>query len=163
MRDDVANCYSYAQFCSLGPLPPRTPARPDAQVPKDRKLGACLHGSIGAFYFYANGSKDDPAFGFCDIEVSVQLTAPGKVRVELYCIADGYQSAHGVGADHPLKIAVFAKDRMLGIASWHFPDVICGHADPMHFAADLEIEDAMFGLIDRIELQATEGRSEPCE
>ena len=63
MADDIANCYSYARFCSLGRLPPRTPARPDAQVPTDRKLGACVHGRIDAFYFYANGSDDDPAFG----------------------------------------------------------------------------------------------------
>jgi hypothetical protein len=163
MSGAMTNCYSYAQFCSLGPLPPRTPARPDAQVPKDRKLGACAHGVIGAFYFYADGSDDDAAFGFCNIELSVQRIAEGKVRVELYCVADGYQSARGVGADHPLKIAVLAGDRELSVASWHFADVICGHADPMHFAADLDIDDAMFDRIDRIELQKTVGRSRPCE
>ena len=159
----MTNCYSYRQFCSLGSLPPRTPARPDPQVPKDRKLGACVHGKIGAFYFYANGSDDDPAFGFCDIELSVQHIAQGTARLELYCIADGYQSARGVGADHPLKIAVWAKDKILRIADWHFADVICGHADPMHFSADLKIDDGLFGLIDRIELQKTEGLSRPCE
>ena len=163
MADDIANCYSYAGFCSLGRLPPRTPARPDAQVPTDRKLGACVHGRIDAFYFYANGSDDDPAFGFCDIEISVQRVAQGTVRVELYCIADGYQSARGVGANYPLKIAVFAKDRILGVVDWHFADVICGHADPMHFAANLEIDDGMFDPIDCIELQKTEGQSRPCE
>jgi hypothetical protein len=159
----MTNCYSYVKFCSLGPLPPRTPARADAQVPKDRKLGKCAHGVIGAFYFYADGSEDDAAFGFCDIELSVQQIAPCTVRVEMYCIADGYQSARGVGADHPLKIAVLAGDQILGVARWHFADVICGHADPMHFSADLEIDDSMFALIDRIELQKTEGRSLPCE
>jgi hypothetical protein len=163
MADDIANCYSYAGFCSLGRLPPRTPARPDAQVPTDRELGACVHGRIDAFYFYANGSDDDPAFGFCDIEISVQRVAQGTVRVELYCIADGYQSARGVGANYPLKIAVFAKDRILGVVDWHFADVICGHADPMHFAANLEIDDDMFDAIDCIELQKTEGQSRPCE
>jgi hypothetical protein len=132
-------------------------------VPKDRKLGKCAHGAIGAFYFYADGSDDDPAFGFCDIELSVQQIDQGTVRVELYCVADGYQSARGVGVDHPLKIAVLAGDRVLGIANWHFADVICGHADPMHFAADLKIDDTMFGLIDRIELQKTIGQSRPCE
>jgi hypothetical protein len=159
----MSNCYSYRQFCSLGPLPPRTPARPDPQVPKDRKLGACAHGKIGSFYFYAKGSDDDPAFGFCDIELSVQRIAKNIVRLEVYCIADGYQSARGVGAEHPIKIAVFASDESLAIAEWHFSDVICGHADPMHFAVDLSIDEDAFGSIDRIELQSTEGQSRPCE
>ena len=158
----LGNCYSYRQFCSLGQLPPRTPARSDPQVPRDRALGACAHGKIGAFYFYAEGSSDDPAFGFCDIEVSVQAVAAGKVRLELYCIADGYQSARGVGARHPLKIAVMAKDRVLAVAAWHFPDVICGHADPMHFTTDMEISDELFARIDRIELAGTSGEAEPC-
>jgi hypothetical protein len=52
-------------------------------VPRDRTLGACAHGKIGAFYFYAEGSSDDPAFGFCDIDLSVQHVAEGKVRLEL--------------------------------------------------------------------------------
>jgi hypothetical protein len=159
----LSNCYSYRQFCSLGPLPPRTPARSDPQVPKDRALGPCAHGKIGAFYFYADGSRDDAAFGFCDIEVSVQRVAENKVRVELYCIADGYPSARGIGAQHPLKIAVMAKDEVLGMAHWHFPDVICGHADPMHFAADLDIDGQLFARIDRIELQKIAGESRTCE
>jgi hypothetical protein len=159
----LSNCYSYRQFCSLGPLPPRTPARPDPQVPKDRALGACAHGTIGSFYFYANGSGDDPAFGFCDIELSVQRVAENKVRVELYCIADGYQSARGVSKRHPLKISVVARDKTLGTAHWHFPDVICGHADPMHFAADLDIGDGLFDQIDRIELVKTIGESKVCD
>jgi hypothetical protein len=158
----LGSCYSYRQFCSLGPLPPRTPARPDPQVPKDHKLGPCTHGKIGAFYFYADGSRDDPAFGFCEIEVSVQRVAEQKVRLELYCIADGYQSARGVGARHPLKIAVIAKDRTLAVAEWHFSDVICGYADPMHFAVDLAIDDRIFAAIDRIELMKTQGESRPC-
>lgn len=156
------SCYSYRQFCSLGPLPPRTPARPDPQVPKDHKLGPCAHGKIGAFYFYADGSRDDPAFGFCEIELSVQRVAEHRVRLELYCVADGYQSARGVGTRHPLKIAVIAKDKTLAVAEWRFSDVICGYADPMHFAADLAIDDRIFAAIDRIELMKTQGESRPC-
>jgi hypothetical protein len=143
-------------------LPPRTPARPDPQVPKDRKIGPCSHGKIGAFYFYAEGSRDDPAFGFCEIELSVQRVAASRVRLELYCIADGYQSARGVGARHPLNIAVLAGEDVLGVANWHFPDVICGHADPMHFAIDLEIDDGRAARIDRVELSRTSGESQPC-
>jgi hypothetical protein len=132
-------------------------------VPRDRALGDCAHGTIGAFYFYAEGSSDDPAFGFCGIELSVQRVADGKVRLELYCIADGYQSARGVGATRPLKIAVVAKDRTLAVADWHFPDVICGHADPMNFATDLDIAAELFAEIDRIELQATAGEARACD
>jgi hypothetical protein len=58
----MGSCYFYRQFCSLGPLPPRAPAQQDPQVPKDYELGPCSHGKIGAFYFYADGSKDDPPF-----------------------------------------------------------------------------------------------------
>jgi hypothetical protein len=132
-------------------------------VPRDRALGPCAHGTIGAFYFYDEESSDDPAFGFCDIEVSVQSVAAGKVRLELYCIADGYQTARGVGATHPLKIAVMAKDQVLAVAAWHFADVICGHADPMSFATDIDIAAELFRQIDRIELQATKGESRACD
>ena len=154
-------CYSYRQFCSLGPLPPRTPARADPQVPRDPRLGACAHGKIGAFYFYLEGSGDDAAFGFCDIEVSVQHVARDKVRFELYCIADGYQSARGVGSTHPLTIGIMAKGQPLALADWHFADVICGHADPMSFGTDLDIADEFFTQIDGIELQNTKGESRP--
>jgi hypothetical protein len=158
----VSNCYCHSQFCSLGRLPPRTPARADPQVPRDRELGACAHGKIGALYFYADGSDDDPAFGFCDIELSVQRVADGIMRLELYCIADGYQSARGIGSRYPLKIAVHAGETTLAVAEWHFADVICGHADPMYFAVDLVVDDALFGAIDRIELRKTRGESRPC-
>lgn len=132
-------------------------------MPRDRKLGACSHGKIGAFYFYLDGCSDDPAFGFCDIEVSVQQVAKDKVRLELYCIADGYQSARGVGSTHPLRMGIMAKGRALGSADWHFADVICGHADPMSFATDLDIADELFAQIDGIELQDTKGESRPCD
>jgi hypothetical protein len=61
-----------------------------------------------------------------------------------------------------LKIAVIAKDTVLTVADWHFPDVICGHADPMNFATDLDIADELSMQIDRIELQAITGESRPC-
>jgi hypothetical protein len=158
----VGTCYSYRQFCSLGPMPPRTPARPDPQVPQDSKLGPCSHGKIGAFYFYAEGSEDDPAFGFCEIELSVQRVAENTVRLELYCIADGYQSARGIGARYPLKIAMLAKNRVVSATAWHFPDVICGHADPLHFAADIAVADEVFAEIDEVELAAVSGEAELC-
>jgi hypothetical protein len=159
----VGACYSYRQFCSLGPLPPRTPARADAQVPKDRGRGPCRHGKIGAFYFYENGSEDDPAFGFFDIELSVQSLRTGKVRLELYGVADGYQSARGIGVKHPLKIALMSEDKMLTSTEWAFPDVLCGRADPVNFARDLDLDAGNFQKLDRIDLLAVDGLSSPCE
>lgn len=158
----MKSCYSYRQFCSLGPLPPRTPARPDPQVPNDRKLGPCSHGEIGAFYFYVDGSNDDVAFGFIDIELSIQQIDTRTVRLELYCFADGFQSFRGVGTRQPLKIAAMAGEKVLGVAAWHFADVICGHADPMHFSSDLAIDDTLFAAIDRIELQKSTGEAQDC-
>src|ERR1700751_4909404 len=143
----MGSCYSYRQFCSLGPAPPRTPARPDPQVPKDRKLGPCSHGKIGAFYFYAEGSQDDPAFGFCEIELSLQRLAENKVRLELYCIAAGYHSARGVGGRTPLKVAGLAGGEILGRASWPFPNFIFSHTEPMEFAAVPELDAGRFAQI----------------
>lgn len=155
-------CYSYRQSCSLGPLPPRTPARPDPQVPSDHKLGPAVHGMIGAFYFYEHGSQDDAAFGFFHIELSVQSITAKTIRVEVYCVADGYQSFRGVGTDHPLEITVMAKDKVVATAEWRFADVICGHADPMNFATDLTLAAGTFADIDGIALDKVEGWSAPC-
>lgn len=158
----MATCYSYRQFCSLGPVPPRTVGRPDAQVPKDSSLGPCRHGKIGSFYFYEQHAKDDAAFGFFDIELSVQHVLPNKARVELYCVADGYQSARGIGRDHPLKIALMAGEAVVARAEWPYHDVVCGHADPMNFTVDIDLDEAQFARLDRIELLPVEGLSRPC-
>jgi len=146
----------------LGPLPPRTPARPDPQVPRDNKLGPCVHGKIGSFYFYEKGSDHDAAFGFFDVELSVQSISAGKIRIELYCVADGYQTSRGVGAEHPIKLAIMADSKVVGSTEWCFPDVICGHADPMNFSTDIDIGDTSFSLIDRIDLLGVDGLSAPC-
>lgn len=159
----MAKCYSYRQFCSLGPVPPRTVGRPDAQVPKDISLGPCRYGTIGSFYFYEERSKDDAAFGFFDIELSVQHVAPSKARVELYCVADGYQSSRGVGATHPLQIALIGGDKVLASTEWAYPHVICGNADPMNFSIDVDFDGALFPVLDRIDLLPVEGLSAPCE
>ncbi len=154
-------CYSYRTSCSLGPLPPRTPARPDPQVPNEHKLGPAVHGMIGSFYFYEDGSQDDAAFGFFDIELSVQSIAADTARIEIYCVADGYQSFRGVGANHPLKISVLSKHKTVATAEWRFSDVICGHADPMNFSADVPLS-GLFADIDAIALDKVEGLSAPC-
>ena len=154
-------CYSYRQFCSLGPVPPRTVGRPDAQVPKDAKLGPARHGKIGSFYFYAEGSKDDPAFGFFDIELSIQTLSEATCRVELYCVADGYQTSRGLSG-HPLTIALMAGETVVATANWGYHDVLCGHADPMSFSTDVALPAATAAAVDRIALLAVEGRCAPC-
>ncbi|HXQ03355.1 MAG TPA: hypothetical protein VN831_01175 [Bradyrhizobium sp.] len=121
-----------------------------------------MHGKIGSFYFYEKGSDNDAAFGFFDIELSVQSIAAGKVRLELYCVADGYQTSRGIGARHPIKLAIMAGGRTVGSVEWHFADVICGHADPMNFSDDIDIGDTSFSLIDRIDLLGDDGLSAPC-
>jgi hypothetical protein len=61
-----------------------------------------------------------------------------------------------------LKIAILAKHGVVNTATWHFPDVICGHADPLHFAAELAIADTVFAEIDEVELAAVSGEAELC-
>lgn len=156
----MTRCYSYRQFCSLGPVPPRTVGRPDAQVPSDSKLGPARHGKIGSFYFYALGSQDDPVFGFFDIELSVQALTPTRLRVEAYCVADGYQTARGVGG--PMTIALMAGETIVATTDWHYHDVLCGHADPMSFSADVDVTADQVTAIDRVALLAVDGRAAPC-
>ena len=89
------------------------------------KFGPCVHGKIGSFYFYEKDLNDDAAFGFFDVELSVQSIATGKVRVELDRVADGYDTSRGVGAGHPIKLAIMANGKTVGSAEWRFADVIC--------------------------------------
>ena len=156
------DAYCHPQSCSLGPLPPRTPARPDPQVPGSEKLGSCRYGKIGAVYFYDMASNQDPLFGLVEIEVSIQNVAEGMLRLEIYCIADGYQSACGNGSKFPLRIAVLAGEKTIAIAEWAYPPIICGHADPMTFAVDLPVDASVFAGIDRVEFQRTKGEARLC-
>jgi hypothetical protein len=55
-----------------------------------------------------------------------------------------------------------ADGKAAGSAEWRFPDVICGHADPMNFADDIDIGDTSFSLINRIDLLGIDGLSAPC-
>src|SRR5258708_18328626 len=117
---------------------------------------------IGSFYLCGKGLDKEGGLGFFDIELSVQSISTGKIRVELYCVADGYQTSRGVGAGHPIKLAIMAGGKLVGSAEWPFPDVICGHADPMNFSDDIDIGDTSFSLIDRIDLLEVDGLSAPC-
>lgn len=158
----MVDCYSYRQRCELGPVPPRTPGRADAQLPRDDAVGLVRYGRIGHFYFYHVGSNDDPAFGFVDVELSAQQVAPGKVRVEAYCIGDGYQSARGSGLDHPLVIELRAGERALASVEWRYPEVLCGHADPLDFSVDINLSEADFAALDSAVMPAVSASATPC-
>lgn len=54
-------------------------------------------------------------------------------------------------------------NKMLACTQWEFQDVICGHADPMNFATDIDLDAEAFRRLDRIELLAVNGLSTPCE
>jgi hypothetical protein len=132
-------------------------------VPHEPDLGPCRYGKIGAFYFYHAGSDDDAAFGFFDIELSVQAIAPEQARIELYCTADGYQSSRGIGTAHPMRIVLMAGDQTLASVDWTFADVICGHADPMSFSIDIAFDHADRRRVDRVALWDVRGLAAPCE
>ena len=61
--EHVVECRSLPQMCLLGPMPPRTPGRSDAQVPSDASRGESKYGRIPFVYFYQEGLKADPTFG----------------------------------------------------------------------------------------------------
>lgn len=158
----MVDCYSYRQRCDLGPVPPRTPGRADAQVPRDATVGPVRYGKISHIYFYEVGSTDDPVFGFVDIELSVQRVSPGKVRVEAYCIGDGYQGSHGSGLDWPLVIELRAGDHPVASVEWRYPEILCGHADPLDFSVEINLAEADFAALDGVAMPAVSASATPC-
>ena len=150
----MSACYAYPQSCSLGPLPPRTPARPDPQVPRDPNLGSARWGKIGAFYFYLEGSKDDPAFGVFYMEVSLQSLSNGKARIDIHAFADGYQRGGALGAEHPVTISLKQGESVLARFVWTFPDILDGHADPLTCSRDIDLRAEEAAAVERIEIAA---------
>lgn len=146
---DVLSCRSTRTVASLGPVPPRMPGRTDAQVPTSLDDGPVRYGKVPHLYFYTDGKGTDAAFGFVDLEVSVQRVA-GHYDVQLYCFADGYQSGTGSGAGVPLKIEIRAGDRSVGAIEWPYPDVRSGTSDPLTFRTPLTITDTDFEAIDML-------------
>jgi hypothetical protein len=82
---------------------------------------------------------------------------------QVYCVADGYQTSRGIGAGHPIELAIMAGGKTVGSAEWPFADVICRHADPMNFSIDIDIGYTSFSLIDRIDLLGVDGLSAPAD
>lgn len=145
--DDFA---SEPQCFSLGLLPPRTPERADAQVPCDAQLGPVRYGRCSHVYFRSTSEPADVAFGFLDIEVSIQLCRDGKVEFELYCMGDGFQSARGAGQANPLRFEVWSSDHRLASIDWHYPLLVCGRTDPLAFSATIALAAEAFSRADRI-------------
>jgi hypothetical protein len=148
----LVRCRSLLQFASLGPLPPRTPGRPDAQVPEDLTAGPAVYAKLPQVYFYDANRPDDPAFGFIDIEMSVQRRSDGRFLLDLYCSGDGYQSGAGLPSGEGLRIDFMAGGDVIASASWEFREVSSGRCDPMSFAAWLPMKDDDFKRIDAIRL-----------
>jgi hypothetical protein len=149
-------------MCLLGPVPPRTPGRSDAQVPSDVSLGDSRYGRISYLYFYRADDQSDAAFGLLDIEIAVQRRAPNKFRLEIYCIGDGYQSGHGSSASAPLRVELKAGTRTVATADWAYPDVLNGHMDPLTYSAPLDMSDADFAALDHVHLPSVRGEATIC-
>jgi hypothetical protein len=150
--DIMVACKSLPQMCLLGPVPPRTPGRSDAQVPSDASLGDIRYGRVAYLYFYREEDEGDAAFGLLDVEIAVQRRASNDFRLEIYCIGDGYQSGHGSSAGSPLMIELRAGNRTVATVPWSYPDVLNGHMDPLTFSTSVGLSDADFAALDQIHL-----------
>lgn len=148
----LTRCVSTAQLASFGAAPPRTPGRPDPQVPEDLGAGPAIYAKLPHVYFYDVNRPDDPAFGFIEIEISLQRRSGGRCRLDLFCIGDGHQNGAGLANGEGLKIELLAGDEVVASYSWAFREVSSGRCDPMSFGATLDLDDPDYERIDRIRL-----------
>jgi hypothetical protein len=158
----MIECRSEPLLGSLGRIPPRTPGRSDAQVPCEASLGEAQYASFPHLYFYAEPEGTDPIFGLLDIEIAIQLRRSGEVWLEVYCVGDGFQSGHGSGRENPLVIEVLNDARTLVTVDWPYPEVMCGHFDPMTFAKKTPMSAEDFSVADRIRLPAVHAAAGSC-
>jgi hypothetical protein len=141
---------SESQWFSLGRIPPRTPERADAQVPVDGSLGEARYGRCSHLYFRSVDEPAEVAYGFLDLEVSIQARRDGSFGFEAYCIGDGFQSGHGSGSRVPLRFEVWGDDARLACIHWHYPKVASGQLDPLAFSAPIALTANAFALADRV-------------
>lgn len=158
----MAECRSLPQMCLLGPIPPRTPGRSDAQVPSDAARGTSKYGRIPFVYFYQDGAATDPAFGLLDIEVVVQRRDVGSFACEVYAIGDGYQSGHGTSTIEPLVLEFRGRGRTIAKAEWRYPTILSGHMDALTFSTPLALTDDEFGLLDSVFLPSARAEVTIC-
>jgi hypothetical protein len=155
----VIECRSLPQMCLLGPTPPRTPGRSDAQVPSDTSRGDSKYGRIAFVYFYQEGARADPLFGLLDIEIAIQRRSPRAFQFEIYCIGDGYQSGQGSSKPQPLAIEFRIGARTVATAEWRYPTVLNGHMDALTFSAPIELTERDFAEIDSVVLPSVRGEA----
>ncbi len=153
----MANCTSLPQMCLLGPSLPRIPGRADPQVPSGDVSGNVKYGRIPYVYFYTDAGKDDAAYGMLDIEFALYRTQASNLCIELYCIGDGFQSGTGTCNGHPLSIKLRTGDELVARADWFYPDIMDGHADPVHFTTTLHLPEADFTKIENIYIPPAKG------
>jgi hypothetical protein len=158
----VVECRSLPQMCLLGPMPPRTPGRSDAQVPSNADRGESKYGRIPFVYFYQEGLKADPAFGLLDIEIAIQRRGPRAFQFEIYCIGDGYQSGHGSSEPQPLAIEFRVGARTVAKAEWRYPTVLNGHMDALTFSMPIELTDRDFAELDSALLPSVRAEATIC-
>ena len=158
----MVECRSLPQMCLLGPMPPRTPGRSDAQVPSDASLGDSKYGRIGFVYFYRDGAQDDPTFGLLDIEVAIQQRGPKAFAFEIYCTGDGYQGGHGSSTPDPLVIEFRSGARTVAKAEWRYPTVLNGHMDVLTFSARLTLTERDYADIDSVFLPSARAEATIC-
>jgi hypothetical protein len=146
----------------LGPIPPRTPGRSDAQVPSEVATGESRYSRIPYLYFYRDGAKEDPAFGLLDIEIAVQRRGPHAFQFEIYCIGDGYQSGHGSSAAQPLTVEFRSGGHTVAVAEWRYPKILNGHMDPLTHSAAISLTEEDFQNIDRVFLPSVRAEATIC-
>lgn len=149
-------------MCLLGPVPPRTPGRSDAQVPADLARGESKYGRIPFLYFYQDGLKGDATFGLLDIEIALQRRGPRAFQFEIYCIGDGYQSGHGSSRPQPLVIEFRIGAKTVALAEWRYPDVLSGHTDPLTFSCPIDLSEADFDNLDSVYLPSVSAETTIC-
>jgi hypothetical protein len=158
----VVECRSLPQMCLLGPIPPRTPGRSDAQVPSNTDRGESKYGRIPFVYFYQEGLKADPTFGLLDIEIAIQRRGPRAFQFEIYCIGDGYQSGRGSSEPQPLAIEFRVGARTVAKAEWRYPTVLNGHMDALTFSMLIELSDRDFAELDSAVLPSVRAEATIC-
>lgn len=158
----MVECRSVPQMSLLGPIPPGTPGRSDAQVPTDGARGESRYGRIPFVYFYQDGVKGDVTFGLLDIEIAVQRRGPGAFRLEIYCIGDGYHSGHGSSRPQPLVVEFRIGTITVAVAEWRYPDVLSGHMDALTFSSAIDLTESDFQNLDNVFLPSVRAEATIC-
>ena len=147
----LTRCHSLTQLASFGP-PPRTPGRPDPQVPEELGAGPAIYAKLPHIYFYDSNRPDDPAFGFIEIEISIQRRGERSYRLDLSCVGDGHQSGAGLPNGEGLRVELLAGDDVVASVPWLFREVSSGRCDPVTFSASPALSDDDYRTIDRVRL-----------